>query len=261
VVLGLPSNFKQFQAGDEDIEFIEKKVAISNSKGYSELKARLALCITHYLNTGTETSKNMVRLWKIEQDVNKTINIEFKKVRNNDGVPEKVYQSDEEMKSDGEETEAVETEVNSGVQFPGETVENFIGSNYKLCDDNFFGETKIFAEVRDSEQSPYFFTFKKEERVFVGQCEFCYKNKVLKTVCICKRVRYCNKICMKKDIQWHEPKCSAKNAKGLDVAAIIEKAADATMGVCGLSNLGNTCYMASSLQCLSNTYELSNYFL
>ena len=36
---------------------------------------------------------------------------------------------------------------------------------------------------------------------------------------------------------------------------------NSNMGRCGLSNLGNTCFMNSALQCLSNTTELTKYFI
>ena len=42
---------------------------------------------------------------------------------------------------------------------------------------------------------------------------------------------------------------------------LYSKIKDSKHGLCGLRNMGNTCFLNTAIQCISNCWELTNYFL
>ena len=117
----------------------------------------------------------------------------------------------------------------------------------------------LVIETASEETKKFIFYFEKIEILSYGKCEYCYSHKPLVVQCRCEEVQYCSDECLKKDERFHIDKCNAPVDVGNDTP--FEKKSRARMGLTGLQNLGNTCFMSSSIQCLSNTFSLSKYFL
>jgi uncharacterized UBP type Zn finger protein len=82
-----------------------------------------------------------------------------------------------------------------------------------------------------------------------GFCEECLKKKELAYHCECRHRYYCCRSCQSDDQLFHFKSCSLAFVATDDEAYMKKKVSGASgLSKCGLVNLGNTCYMNTSIQ-------------
>ena len=156
--------------------------------------------------------------------------------------------------------------------FPNKYTKYFDNRDFydtKYEDDNSFPTMTILIE-----EYPYHFDEPKK-KYFIKKCNFCGYRDYVYYGCICQKVFYCSDACKKNDFHNHITTCkkgilkffSEENEKlyrvilGRKEYYEKNKNDKENFPILGLANLGNSCYMNSSLQCLFAIKELTNYFL
>ena len=167
--------------------------------------------------------------------------------------------------------------------FPNQFTDNFESINSKkLIDINIrLKEQENFSKIVDKydifNKFPEFTIiieqginslFYKDDTNFnykIGSCDFisCAKKTILTYYCECQKKFYCSSKCKENDKRFHEDECqySLSNYFISMSQQICRPFTKEYLGTKGIRNIGNTCYMSTALQCLSNCVELRNYFL
>ena len=92
----------------------------------------------------------------------------------------------------------------------------------------------------------------------------CNKKGIMPFFCGCDKIYYCSEKCQKLHEKEHEEECPYLLLKyfiNINEKISNKITEESALGRKGIRNIGNTCYINTAIQCLSNCLELRNYFL
>ena len=111
-----------------------------------------------------------------------------------------------------------------------------------------------------------FFSKNQKIKYKIAECSYenCKSKGIMTKSCECGKKYYCSEKCKNLNKKYHEEECSELLLQYfLDIVKTkSNKITDESLiGIKGIRNIGNTCYINTAIQCLSNCTELRNYFL
>lgn len=147
----------------------------------------------------------------------------------------------------------INTKIDKMIFFPKELTYYSDGNKTKI--EQVFPdpmEQKVIIFI-DRKNLKYF----NETEYKEDKCSFCSKMERLFYYCSCKKQWYCSKKCKYNHLNKHYNECPFNCLE----PSFNKENIFSVKAICGLKNLGNTCYMNTAVQCLNSCWELTNYFL
>ena len=229
-----------------DISSICKEnISLEKNISYEELKQKIIRCLKHKYNI--DCSNNIINIYIYEyKDINDK---EFINNQNFQILLAYGFQLVDKLCIKAEK-------INSDniIQF--------------LNNENFFNDSFIYIEILDDKEEIPFLCLENE-----NICNFC-NNKIKnnKNIINCDENEkclnmYCSNECKLKDkkhINFHN-ELSKYFIQQISLEQLLDEEIsfpkNSNLGLTGLINIGNSCFMNSALQCLSNCFQLTKYFL
>jgi hypothetical protein len=129
----------------------------------------------------------------------------------------------------------------------------------------FFKKFPELTIIIEQNKDSIFYKDESKLKYQIKKCSyyFCNNKGILPIYCECLQKYYCSLKCKNSDKKYHEDECqySLSNYFISMSQQICRPFTKEYLGTKGIRNIGNTCYMSTALQCLSNCVELRNYFL